>query len=163
MSASKDSSDPLYEIRTLFYIGNYQGCITEANKVKVCEWFENQKYTPKAMIVDVCIGLEWVSIWCVWFLLQYFSFILQSPSTEQKREITHFIWRAFVSQRRFASVLDEIRPTASTAPETLALRNYAAYLAAFYAGDNQKRWASETNFRNSIIHLFYSAHFESHN
>ena len=34
--ADKEAIDELFEIRTNFFIGNYQQCINEAQKIKVC-------------------------------------------------------------------------------------------------------------------------------
>jgi len=79
-----DGVDELFEIRTAFYLGNYNQCVYESNKLK--------------------------------------------PSAEKRLERDVFMYRAYMAQRKYGVVLDEIR---SDAPrELLAVRHLTEYLAA---------------------------------
>ncbi|WAR00453.1 COPE-like protein [Mya arenaria] len=82
--ADKEAIDELFEIRTNFYIGNYQQCINEAQKIK--------------------------------------------PSNPDVRtEKDALLYRAYIAQKKFGVVLDEIRPSHSQ--ELLAVRRFADYMA----------------------------------
>lgn len=81
-----DTVDELFEVRTAFYLGNYNQCVYESNKSK-------------------------------------------PSSAEKKLERDAFMYRAYMAQRKFGVVLDEIK--AADAPkELVAIRLFAEYLAA---------------------------------
>merc|ERR1712038_188523 len=82
--ASSEAPDALFEVRTALYIGNYQQCINEAQKLKV------------------------------------------SPDLQTERDV--LMYRAYIAQRKYGVLMDEINPHSSQ--ELVAVRKLADFLSA---------------------------------
>lgn len=81
---SKDSADELFDLKTAFYLGNFQQAITEAQKLRVSD-----------------------------------------PKLQVEKDV--YMYRAYIAQKKFGVVLDDIRPSASD--ELKYVRIMAEYLS----------------------------------
>uniref|UniRef100_G1LYJ9 Coatomer subunit epsilon n=1 Tax=Ailuropoda melanoleuca TaxID=9646 RepID=G1LYJ9_AILME len=111
-SGGSGEVDELFDVKNAFYIGSYQQCINEAQRVKgpVCS-----AESPIHLWMGILPGL---------FSLLFF-FLPSSPERDVERDV--FLYRAYLAQRKYGVVLDEIKP--SSAPELQAVHMFAEYLA----------------------------------
>jgi len=84
MSSNKDATDELFDLKTAFYLGNYQQAINEAQKLRVSD-----------------------------------------PRVQVEKDV--YMYRAYIAQKKYSVVLDDIRASASD--ELKYVRLMAEYLS----------------------------------
>ncbi len=104
--APEAATDELFEIKNSFYLGNFQQCITEAQKFRV-------SVVVRLNLIEVIINTNFC--------------LFQSPKEEVKILADVFMYRSYIAQKKFSIPLDEI--SSNSPSELQAVRIYADYLA----------------------------------
>jgi coatomer protein complex subunit epsilon len=97
--------DELFEIRNYYYIGNYQQCINEAQKLRKVNILKLDSYVT---ILRLCV--------------------LQPSTPEVAIQRDIYTYRSYMAQNKFLVVLDEIQ--SSSPDEVQPLRLLAEYLSS---------------------------------
>ena len=94
MSTSQDSVDELFDVKNAFYTGNYQTCINEAGKLKVCQ-----------LLILMSFDLDLNR----YYFLKFSSHKVADPSMSLERDI--LVYRAYLALRKWRVVLEEVSGT----------------------------------------------------
>ena len=102
--AGSTGVDVLFEVRNAFFLGNFQFCITEAQKVKVSRSFTSP----------------------TWSAMNDLTSCIQPPSAAVAMERDVLMYRSYIAQRQYGVVLDEVKH--SSPAELQAVRMMAEFL-----------------------------------